>query len=88
MKYVHYWHFHKAWYAKLSESKDRKQLYWHNSSAMQDFWNKEYLIEDSTFLTHREIKAKLIEAYPEYTLVKDRPFHEGRRWFGYKQGSR
>lgn len=88
MKYVHYWHFQRAWYAKVNDNPNSERVYWHNSGAVQKHWNEECLIEDSAWLTHGEVKKKLTEMYPEYTLVKDRPFHEGARWNGYKHGSR
>lgn len=84
MRYLHYWHFNKVWYAKLSDSNDNK-VYWHN---MQELWNEEYLISGSEGLTEKQIRAKLIETYPDFILIKDKPYHEGRRWFGYKDGSR
>lgn len=88
MKYTHFWHFNKNWYAEVTESPETALVYWHNSSAVQDSWNEKYLIEDSTCLTERQVRAKLKELYPDYILIKDKPFHEGRRWRGNKEGSR
>lgn len=88
MKYVHYWHFYKCWYVEVSDDPNPERVFWHNDYSLQQNWNRKYLIENSEWLTHREIKEKLMELYPEYTLVKDRPFHQGARWRGYKHGSR
>lgn len=88
MEYVHYWHFQKAWYVKVTDNPTPQCIYWHNSGDVQDLWNRRYLIYGSAWLTHREIKKKLRELYPGYILVKDKPFHYGARWNGYKHGSR
>lgn len=88
MKYVHYWHFNKRWYALVDDMPIKKDVYWHNCSYVQDYWNKEYLIEGADYMTHREVKNKLVSMYPNYILIKDKSFHEGRRWFGNKGGSR
>lgn len=88
MKYVHYWHFQRAWYAEVTDSHDAERIYWHNSASVQEHWNEKYFIEGSEWLTHCEIKKKLTEMYPEYTLIKDKPFHQGARWRGHKGGSR
>lgn len=39
-------------------------------------------------MTEREVRAKLKEANSDFILIKDKPFHEGRLWFGYKDGAR
>jgi hypothetical protein len=88
MKYVHYWHFQKAWYAEVNNDPNQDRVFWHNSGALQENWNEKYLIEGSAWLTHGEIKKKLTAMYPECILVKDRPFHQGSRWHGFKCGSR
>ena len=88
MQYIHYWHFQRAWYSEVTDKTKPQRICWHNSCYVQDHWNKRYLIEGSNGLTHREIKKKLRELYPNYNLVKDKPFHYGARWHGYKHGSR
>lgn len=88
MIYVHYWHFQKAWYVRLSDCSTPERVYWHDSAVVQEFWNQNYLIAGSEWMTEREVRAKLKEASAEFILIKDKPFHEGRRWFGYKCGSR
>lgn len=88
MKYVHYWHFQKSWYAEVNDDPNPERVFWHNSCYVQDVWNEKYLIESSAWLTHGGIKKKLTEMYPECILVKDRPFHQGARWRGFKGGSR
>ena len=88
MKYIHYWHFYNAWYVEVNDNPRPERVLWHNDRCMQEFWNEKYLIEDSEWLTHGEIKKKLTEMYPEGTLIKDKPFHQGARWRGYKRGSR
>ena len=88
MRYVHYWHFYKAWYAEVNDDPNPERVFWHNSGSLQECWNEKYLIKDSEWLTRGEIKKKLAELYPECTLVKDRPFHQGARWRGHKGGSR
>lgn len=88
MTYVHYWHFQKAWYVRFTNCPTPERVYWHNSAVVQDFWNQKYLIAGSECMTEREVRTKLKEANPDFILIKDRPFHEGRRWFGYKTGSR
>ena len=88
MKYIHYWHFYKRWYAEVSDDPNPERVFWPNDYSLQQLWNKEYLIENSEWLTHREVKAKLNELYSGYILIKDRPFHQGARQRGYKHGSR
>lgn len=88
MKYVHYWHFQKLWYVELTDCPTPQRVYWHDSASVQEFWNEKYLIKGSECMTEREVKAKLIEMNPDFILVKDKPYHEGRRWFGNKEGSR
>ena len=88
MKYVHYWHFNQRWYALVNDNQNSERVYWHNSADLQDIWNEKYLIPGSECMTKREVKGKLTQMYPGYILVKDRPFHEGRRWYGNKVGSR
>jgi hypothetical protein len=88
MKYVHYWHFYKRWYAEVNDYPNSERVYWHNDGACQEMWNERWLIEGSEWMTHREIKKKLSEIYPDYILVKDKPYHQGARWNGYKHGSR
>ena len=88
MKYVHYWHFQRAWYAEINDDPKPERVYWHNSSYGQEGWNKRYLIENSAWLTHGEVRKKLTKMYPDCILVKDKPFHQGARWRGYKHGSR
>ena len=88
MKYVHYWHFQKAWYAEVNDDNNTDRVFWHNNASLQKCWNDKYLIKDSEWLTHREIKKKLTEMYPECILVKDKAFHQGARWHGTKGGSR
>ena len=88
MKYVRYWHFQRAWYAEVTNTPTPERVYWHNSGTLQDLWNEKYLVEDSAWLTHKEVKKKLKEMYPDHILVKDKPFHYGARWNGYKHGSR
>lgn len=88
MLYVHYWHFQRAWYARITESPVAEPIYWHNDKLYQNYWDEEYLVKESKWITHRQVKQKLQELYPNCILVKDKPFHEGRRWSGYKQGSR
>lgn len=88
MKYVHYWHFYKRWYAEVNDNPNPEKVYWHNSGTCQEMWNERWLIEGSELMTHREIKKKLSELYPDYILVKDKPYHYGARWNGYKHGSR
>jgi hypothetical protein len=87
MCYVHYWHFYKAWYVEVNDNPSSERVFWHNSGSMQECWNEKYLIEGSEWLTHGEIKKKLTEMYPECTLIKDQPFHQGARWRGHKGGS-
>lgn len=88
MKYVHYWHFQKRWYVKLTDCPTSQRVYWHNSASVQEVWNEEYLIKGSEWMTEKEVRAKLIEMNPDFILIKDKPFHEGRRWNGNKEGSR
>lgn len=88
MKYVHYWHFYKRWYAEINDDPNPERVFWHNSISAQEYWDRVYLIENTEWTTHREVKAKLQELYPECILIKDRPFHQGARWHGYKHGSR
>lgn len=88
MKYVHYWHFYKRWYAEVSDCPNPERVGWHNSGACQEMWNERWLVEGSEWMTHREIKKKLSELYPDCILVKDKPYHSGARWNGYKHGSR
>ena len=88
MSYVHYWHFYKAWYAEVNNDPNPERVFWHNDGYLQEHWNSTCLVEGSEWLTHGEIKKKLAELYPGCTLVKDRPFHQGARWRGYKGGSR
>lgn len=88
MQYVHYWHFQKAWYANITESTNPEAIYWHNSARIQSLWNEKYLIKGSEWMTQREIKTKLMEMYPNCILIKDKPFHEGKRWNRHKHGSR
>ena len=88
MKYVHYWHFQKAWYAEVNNDPNSERVFWHNSCYVQDGWNEKYLIEGTAWLTHGEIKKKLAEMYPNCVLIKDKPFHQGARWRGFKGGSR
>lgn len=88
MKYVHYWHFYKRWYAEVNDNPNPEKVYWHNDGACQEMWNERWLIEGSEWMTHREIKKKLSEIYPNYILVKDKPYHQGARWNGYKKGSK
>lgn len=88
MMYVHYWHFQRAWYVRITECSIPERVYWHDSSRVQELWNQHHLIAGSECMTEREVKAKLKESYPDFTLIKDKPFHEGKRWFGYKDGSR
>jgi len=88
MTYVHYWHFQKAWYVRLTDCSTPERVYWHDSARIQEFWNQHYLIAGSEWMTEREVRTKLKEANPDFIIIKDKPFHEGRRWFGYKDGSR
>lgn len=89
MMYLHYWHFNKNWYAVLNSEPGSRKIYWHGEDdyILNNSWEA-YRIHDAAFLTHREIKQLLTEAYPNVTLVKDIAYHEGRRWFGNKEGSR
>lgn len=87
MKYVHYWHAYKRWYAEINDNPNSERVYWHNNDDCQEMWNK-WLIENSELMTHKEIKKKLSEMYPNYILVKDKPYHQGARWKGNKHGSR
>lgn len=89
MKYVHFWHFNKQWFAKVNDNPDTERIYPCNESSTTtyDLW-KEYLVSESSFLTQRQIKIKLKELYPEHIIIKDRTYHEGHRWFGNKRGSR
>ena len=88
MKYVHYWHFYRRWYAKINDNPNTEFIGWHNDGACQEMWNELWLVEGSEWMTHREIKKKLAEMYPNYILIKDKPHHQGARWNGYKHGSR
>ena len=88
MQYIHYWHFQKAWYCKLTDCATSQRVYWHDSAVVQDFWNENYLIKGSEWMTEKEVRSKLMETNPDVILIKDKPFHEGRRWFNYKKGSR
>ena len=88
MRYVHYWHFQKAWYVEVNDDPNPERVFWHNSGMLQESWNEKYLIEGSEWLTHGEIKKKLSEMHPGCVLVKDRPYHQGARWRGFKGGSR
>ena len=87
MLYVHYWHFQKAWYAQINNNPKQERVYWHNSGTLQECWNEEYLVTDSEWLTHGEIKKKLTEMYPDCVLVKDKPYHWGWRRPDGKTGS-
>lgn len=88
MKYIHYWHFYKRWYAEINDNSEPERVFWHNDGSCQEMWNKEWLVEGSEWMTHREIRKKLTEMYPDYILVRNKPFHQGARWNGYKKGSR
>lgn len=88
MKYVHYWHFQKAWYADVNANPNPERIGWHDSARIQKHWNEKYLIENSACLTRGEVKKKLFAMYPGCILVKDRPYHQGARWHGFKGGSR
>ena len=87
MKYIHYWHFQKAWYAEINDNPEPEKIAWHNSGTIQDYWNEKYLVKDSEWLTHSEIKQKLTEMYPDCQLVKNKPYHYGWRRFDEKTGS-
>lgn len=88
MQYIHYWHFNKNWYAKVNNNPTPERVHGHREDHyIYKCWAP-YFIDGSTFLTHREIKKRLLEIHPECIPVKDIPFHEGRRWFGNKKGSR
>jgi hypothetical protein len=89
MKYIYYWHFDNNWYMDISDNPN----HWRPTSANEDtcLWSSHYdnyLIEDSVGLTHRQIKEKLTEQYPDYILIKKIAYHEGSRWHGTKGGSR
>lgn len=88
MKYVHYWHFYRRWYAEINDNPNPDRVFWHNDGDLQEWWNKECLVEGSEWMTHREIKEKLTEMYPEAILIRNKPFHQGARWNGRKEGSR
>lgn len=88
MRYLHYWHFQKAWYAKLNDCATPQRVYWHDSAVVQEVWNEKYLVKGSEWMTEREVRSRLTEINPDFLLIKDKPFHEGRRWFGNKKGSR
>lgn len=89
MKYVHYWHFNKNWYARINDNPKPERICGgrEDNYVIYDCW-EQYFVEGSAFLTRREVKQKLTELYPGLALVKDIPYHEGARWFGNKCGSR
>lgn len=89
MRYLHYWHFNKNWYAVLNSDSRSRKIYWHSEDdgTLNNSW-EEYRIHNSALLTHREVKKLLTESCPNLILIKDIPYHEGRRWFGNKKGSR
>lgn len=89
MNYIHYWHFANQWYMHINDNPNHDRI---PSGNECDFyarhWQEEYLISDSAGLTHRQIKERLSAQYPNHILVKEIAYHEGRRWFGNKDGSR
>lgn len=96
MKYVHYWHFNKQWYCRVTNSSDSLRVPSTNERCEYSSWCEEYLVPDSLSLTHSQIKKKLHKMYPEATLVKEVAYHFGARryccaWNRYviwKSGSR
>ena len=89
MEYLHYWHFANHWYMRKSNESSPEHIYGHNEFDANAYAIQEpYCIPGSAGLTKRQIKEMLIAKYPGCLLVKDKPFHEGKRWFGKKNGSR
>lgn len=87
--YLHYWHFANQWYMLVNNNCERQRIPSHNECYPESYeYQEKNLILNSTGLTEREIKKYLTTKYPNYSLVKDIPYHEGRRWFGNKKGSR
>ena len=89
MKYIHYWRFNRQWYMKISETPDSIMISGCNEDNIYSYiWQEKYLIPNSLDLTHKHIKDRLHVEYPDYQLVKEVAYHEGRRWYGEKHGSR
>ena len=89
MKYIHYWHFANQWYMRIDDDPNHKRVPSGNEFDSRAYrWKEEYLITDSVGLTHRQIKERLTEQYPDYILIKEIAYHEGARWNGNKHGSR
>ena len=87
MRYIHYWHFNKKWFVRPTDSPTTRRVY----LTREDNYCGHYdqcLIPGSDGLTERQIRERLVVLFPGSVLVKDKPFHEGSRWFGYKHGSR
>ena len=89
MRYIHYWHFANQWYMYIDGDPNHGEILSGNECEYYAYyWKEDYLIRDSIGLTHRQIKEKLTEQYPNYILIKEIAYHEGARWNGYKKGSR
>ena len=90
MKYIHYWHFANQWYMKINDNPNHERIPSGGNEYKIDSyeWQEKYIISESVGLTHRQIKEWLIKQYPNHVLVKEIAYHEGRRWFGNKDGSR
>lgn len=68
-KYIHYRHRNKQWIYWIS---DKKEDFYFVFPYMLE---KEKLIESKDIKTEKEIKKYLKEKFPEYELVKPRPYH-------------
>lgn len=89
MKYLHYWHFANQWYCYIDDNPEYKKIPGGNEQKIHAYeWQKDYLIDASEGLTHREIKEKLNKEYPDCILIKEIAYHQGARWYGNKNGSR
>jgi hypothetical protein len=87
MRYIHYWHFNKKWFVRQTESPTRQRVYLTHEDNYCGHYDQ-HLIHGSDGLTERQIRERITALFPDGVLVKDKPFHEGNRWFGYKHGSR
>lgn len=87
--FLHYGRLNKCYYYWFSNSQSKKELFGYWNEQRETYCFPSHIFVFSTEITSKkEAKEFLKNKYPKLEPIYTIAYHEGRRWFGNKEGSR